>query len=99
MALAWVRELAPIIVHINLDKIGDSLKKDSHYRNQFETNTSGGLLKTSARKKWERGLFGTAYDRANYGERPKYGVQNIWNDYAGVSGCSQYGDSYIVLKD
>ena len=29
--------------------------QDSHYRNQFETNTSGGLLKTSAREKWERG--------------------------------------------
>jgi len=71
MALAWIRELAPIIVHLNLDKVGKFLLEDSHYRNQFETNTSGGLLKTSAREKWERGLFGTAYDGAAAFERPK----------------------------
>jgi len=99
MVLAWIRELAPIIVHINLDKVGKFFVEDSHYRNQFETNTSGGLLKTSAREKWERGLFGTAYDGAHAFERPKYGVQNIWNDHRGVVGAKQYGDSYIVLKD
>ncbi|CAE7869243.1 Slc24a2 [Symbiodinium sp. KB8] len=99
MALSWVRELAPLIVHINLDKVGQFFMKDTHYRNQFETKTSGGLLKTSAREKWERGLFGTAYDGARPAERPKYGVQNIWNDPRGVVGARQYGDSYIVLKD
>jgi len=99
MALSWVRELAPLIVHINLDKVGQFFVKDTHYRNQFETKTSGGLLKTSAREKWERGLFGTAYDGARPAERPKYGVQNIWNDPRGVVGARQYGDSYIVLKD
>jgi len=99
MALAWIRELAPLIVHIDLDKIGKFLKEDTHYRNQFETNTSGGLLKTSARVKWERGLFGESYDKAKNFERPKYGVQNVINDYRGVMGCVQYGDSYIVLKD
>mmetsp|Transcript_62470 Transcript_62470/g.167100 ORF Transcript_62470/g.167100 Transcript_62470/m.167100 type:complete len:594 (-) Transcript_62470:134-1915(-) len=100
MALAWVRELAPMIVHVNLEKLGEFLLKDSHYRNQFETNSSGGLLKPAARVKWERGLFGTAYNEETPGsERPKYGVQNIWNDYRGVIGCKQYGDSYLVLKD
>ncbi|CAE7243538.1 SLC25A24, partial [Symbiodinium pilosum] len=99
MVLSWIRELAPLIVHLNLDKVGHFFLKDTHYRNQFETNTSGGLLKTSAREKWERGLFGTAYDGAKPVERPKYGVQNIWNDPRGVVGARQYGDSYIVLKD
>lgn len=99
MALAWIRELAPIIVHINLDKIGNFLQKDTHYRNQFETNSSGGLLKFSAREKWEAGLFGTSYKAAKPFDRPKYGVQNIWNDYKGVQGCVQYGDSYLILKD
>ncbi|CAJ1457322.1 unnamed protein product [Effrenium voratum] len=93
MVLSWIRELAPIIVHINVDKIGKFFMEDSHYRNQFETNTSGGLLKTSAREKWERGLFGTAYDRASAFERPKYGVQNIWNDPRGVVGARQYGST------
>jgi len=56
-------------------------------------------LKTEARVKWERGLFGIAYDKASPFDRPKYGVQNIVNDFRGVMGCIQYGDSYIVLKD
>lgn len=99
MALAWIRELAPVIVHFDLDKIGQYLEGDTHYRNQFETNKSGGLLNTSAREKWERGLFGTCYDKAKAFDRPKYGVQNIWNDWRGVMGAKQYGDSYMVLKD
>merc|ERR1719408_293499 len=99
MALAWIRELSPILIHIDLDKVGDFLKTDTHYRNQFETNTSGGLLKTSAREKWESDLFGGAYDKATGFERPKYGAQNVINDYKGVTGCIQYGDSYLVLKD
>jgi hypothetical protein len=101
MALAWIRELAPIIVHVKLDKLGEFLLKDDHYRNQFETNTSSGLLKTSARIKWEKGLFGSAYDpnTTKHFDRPKYGVQNIWNDPRGVVGCLQYGESYLVLKD
>jgi len=99
MCLSWIRELAPIIVHLNLDKVGPFLLKDNHYRNQFEVGTSAGLLNTAAREKWERGLFGTAYDKAKGSQRPKYGVQNIWNDPQGVQGAKQYGDSYMVLKD
>eukprot|EP00928_Gymnodinium_smaydae_P088297 TRINITY_DN72409_c0_g1_i1.p1 TRINITY_DN72409_c0_g1~~TRINITY_DN72409_c0_g1_i1.p1 ORF type:complete len:651 (+),score=121.87 TRINITY_DN72409_c0_g1_i1:180-2132(+) len=99
MCLAWIRELAPVIVHVNLDRVGEFLLKDTHYRNQFETRSSGGLLNTAARVKWERGLFGQSYEDAEPFERPKYGVQNIWNDPRGVQGCKQYGDSYFVLKD
>lgn len=35
--------------------------QDTHYRNQFETKTSGGLLKPATREKWERDLFGGCY--------------------------------------
>jgi hypothetical protein len=99
MCLAWIRELSPIIIHINLDKVMPVLLDDTHYRNQFETNTSSGLLKPTIRVKWENKLFGPAYDDAEGFHRPKYGVQNVWNDHRGVMGCKQYGDSYIVLKD
>jgi len=99
MCLAWIRELSPIIIHVNLDTMAKFLQNDTHYRNQFETKTSGGLLSVSTRKQWERDLFGVAYDNAMPAERPKYGVQNVWNDHRGVLGCEQYGDSYIVLKD
>jgi hypothetical protein len=99
MTLAWVRELAPILVHTNLDKMMQFMEKDTHYRNQFETATSGGLLKPAVREKWERDLFGGNYDKAKGPERCKYGVLNVMNDYRGVVKCAQYGDSYFVLKD
>jgi len=51
MTLAWIRELAPIILHLNLDKMMKFLEEDTHYRNQFETATSGGLLKPAVREK------------------------------------------------
>ncbi|CAJ1338738.1 unnamed protein product, partial [Effrenium voratum] len=61
LTLAWIRELAPVIVHVNLDKMLPFMEKDTHYRNQFETQTSGGLLKPATREKWERDLFGGCY--------------------------------------
>lgn len=97
--LAFIREQAPIIVHLNLTKMMQFLESDTHYRNQFETATSGGCLSTSTRTRWERSLFGGCYDSATGFERPKYGVLNVFNDYQGVQACSQYGDSYLVLKD
>eukprot|EP00401_Gymnodinium_catenatum_P063094 CAMPEP_0117474320 /NCGR_PEP_ID=MMETSP0784-20121206/9224_1 /TAXON_ID=39447 /ORGANISM="" /LENGTH=629 /DNA_ID=CAMNT_0005268543 /DNA_START=14 /DNA_END=1899 /DNA_ORIENTATION=+ len=100
LTLAWIRELAPILIHVNLDKMLQFIESDTHYRNQFETQTSGGLLKPDVRKKWERDLFGGMYDKAPSGfERPKYGVQNVMNDYQGVVKARQYGDSYVILKD
>lgn len=100
LTLAWIREMAPILLHINMDKMLQFMEKDTHYRNQFETNTSGGLLKPDIRKKWERDLFDSAYDRSGQvKDRPKYGVQNVMNDYRGVVACKQYGESYLILKD
>lgn len=99
MTLAWIRELAPIIVHTNLEKMMTFFEKDTHYRNQFETATSGGLLKPAVREKWERDLFGGTYEKAKGFDRCKYGVLNPMNDYRGVVKCAQYGDSYLVLKD
>mmetsp|Transcript_78712 Transcript_78712/g.205281 ORF Transcript_78712/g.205281 Transcript_78712/m.205281 type:complete len:623 (-) Transcript_78712:159-2027(-) len=100
LTLAWIRELAPIIVHINMDKMLQFMETDTHYRNQFETKTSGGLLKPEVRKKWEKDLFDGAYDRSGQlKDRPKYGVQNVMNDHRGVVACKQYGESYLILKD
>jgi len=98
-ALLWIRDLAPIIVHVNLDTLGQFLLGDTHYRNQFETASSSGLLKPEARMRWEKRLFGQAYDDAQAFDRPKYAVQNVFNDFRGVMGAKQYGDSYMVLQD
>lgn len=99
MTLAYIRELAPIIVHVNLAKMMGFLESDTHYRNQFETKSSGGLLKTEVRERWERDLFGGSYDQAPGFQRCKYGVLNAMNDHRGVVRCNQYGDSYIILRD
>mmetsp|Transcript_120811 Transcript_120811/g.188675 ORF Transcript_120811/g.188675 Transcript_120811/m.188675 type:complete len:895 (-) Transcript_120811:344-3028(-) len=99
MTLAFVRELAPAIIHVDLDHIVDYLLRDTHYRNQFETNSSGGCMSHSLRKQWERNLFGAAYDKVEGTDRVKYGVLNVMNDKSGVAPCAQYGESYMVLKD
>lgn len=99
MTLSYIREFAPILIHVNLTKMINFFEKDTHYRNQFETHSSGGLLKPLVREKWEKDLFGDAYKGAKGFDRPKYGVLNAMNDHRGVVKCSQYGDSYIVLKD
>jgi len=99
ITLAYIREMAPILIHVNLDKMMPFLEKDTHYRNQFETKQSGGLLNTSVREQWEHDLFGGAYDGCQGAQRIKYGVANVMNDYRGVVSCAQYGDSYLVLKN
>jgi len=97
--LTWIRDLAPIIIHVDLDKIGKFLEHDTHYRNQFETKTSNGLLDEETRNAWERDLYGGTYSGAAPFHRPKYGVLDVMNDHRGVVCARQYGDSYITLKN
>merc|ERR1719330_2055951 len=97
--LTWVRDLAPIIVHVDVDVVLPFLEEDTHYRNQFETGASKGLLCLPKREEWERNLFGTCYDDAPAFERPKYGVLDVMNDNRGVLCARDYGDSYFVLKN
>lgn len=103
--LDFIREKAACIVHLQLDKVigdetlVDKLVTDTHYRNQFETHASGGLLDLGTRKQWEHDLFGDAYDNSEAFARPKYGVINIFKDPRGIQCASQYGDSYIELRD
>lgn len=97
-SLEWIRESAPIIVHVNLQLYGDQLAQDTHYRNQFETRTSGGTLDQKKRARWEDWLFGNAYTEAAPFDRCKYGVLNVINDPQGVRACKQYGYSYLLLR-
>eukprot|EP00927_Polykrikos_kofoidii_P022143 TRINITY_DN20730_c0_g1_i2.p1 TRINITY_DN20730_c0_g1~~TRINITY_DN20730_c0_g1_i2.p1 ORF type:complete len:1655 (+),score=292.53 TRINITY_DN20730_c0_g1_i2:723-4967(+) len=101
VVLGWVEELAPVLIHVNLDKVGQFLETDEFYRNQFETQTSGGAFDdgNQIRRQWESQLFGEAYQDVKPFERPKYGVLNVTNDYRGVASAAQYGDSFLVLKD
>jgi hypothetical protein len=97
--LTWIRDGAPIIIHIRLDDIGPYLEVDTHYRNQFETGSSSGLLDTATRMQRETDLFGGSYDNAVAFDRPKYGLLDVMNDYRGVVCAYHYGDSYLVLRN
>jgi len=96
--MRYIRDEAPIIVHIDLEASLKFLLKDTHYRNQFETNTSRGTLSHDTRRGWERRMFGGIYDKSNGFERVKYGVLNMVNDPKGIESCVYYGDSFFVLK-
>lgn len=97
--LSWVRDFAPLIVHVHFDRMVKFFKEDTHYRSQFETGKSCGLNNREVRERWERSLFQGAYDGAKDFERPKYGVLNVMDDYRGVVRAKQYGDGYLIMKD
>eukprot|EP00439_Symbiodinium_sp_Y106_P000016 s3877_g1.t1 len=57
------------------------------------------LTRIPRRTGWEQALFGDSYNDAKPFDRCKYGALNVTNDFRGVTSASQYGDSYLVLKD
>jgi hypothetical protein len=86
----FIRERATIIIHFDPLKTLNKLVNDTHYRNQFETGTSGGLMDTKQRKLWEDALFNGAYNDAKDVDRPKYGALNMSHDPHGIgTRCSQ----------
>lgn len=100
--MRFLRDEAPIIIHVAMEKTLHFLVSDSHYRNQFETSTSGGstnLSMSGGRRGWESRLFNKLYDSSTGFDRVKYGVLNIVKDPAGIASCSSYGESYMVLKN
>jgi len=98
VTLRWIRERAPIIIHVNLRTNGWLLSNDTHYRNQFETLTSNGTRDLKKRIHWEDQLFLSAYKKVPAFDRCKYGVLNVINDPQGVRCCKQYGTSYFLLR-
>lgn len=98
--LEWVREQAPIIVHFSFRAVGGRLAADTHYRNQFETQASGGFLGHAKRISVESKLFGLSYDNATGFQKVKYGALNFANEPVGLENCrAPYGSDYMVLKN
>jgi len=97
-ALRYIEHRAPIIIHLKLDQILPLLSKDTHYRNQFETGRTNGSNDLVARSGWEDKCFNNAYKESTPFHRPKYGVLNVVSDPRGITLCSSYGDSYLVLR-
>jgi len=104
----WLKHDAPIIIHVKLGEKRDGRDqvdlymndKDKKYRNMFEVEDSGrGCTDHDRRKGWERRMFGKTYDHVQNHERPKYGCLNLTGDPNGVPKATQYGASYLVLKN
>lgn len=93
-------------VHLHPDRVLggrtvlDALVADGVYRSQWETGTSNGGLTAvpgGDRDRWERRLFGGAYDDAPAIARPRYGALN-WRGRA-IGGAIRFGSSRLVLAD
>ena len=80
----------------------DAFLADDRYVNQFESKISPGSLGPTAgssRDGWEKTIFRGDYHTHPLipEERPKYGSLNA--DESAAGGATQYGNSYLVLKD
>ena len=64
--LQWVCSAAPIIIHVNLDRVLKFLVDDTHYRNRFETGTSGGSTDIVARKSLEVRIWAMIKDWSSF---------------------------------
>mmetsp|Transcript_93526 Transcript_93526/g.185565 ORF Transcript_93526/g.185565 Transcript_93526/m.185565 type:complete len:369 (-) Transcript_93526:36-1142(-) len=100
--LAYIREQAPVIIHVDIARHGALLADDTHYRNFFEVPgeaSDEGAIHAQSRLDWEARLFGGAYAKARSFDRCKYGVLNVTNDPQGVRCCAPvYGSSYFLLR-
>lgn len=84
--LEYIRHRAPIIIHLRVPCVLELLIRDTHYRSQFETGTSFGLLSHSARNAAEGLMFNRAYLKPEVTafEKCKYGVMNFTISTDGV---------------
>lgn len=64
-------EEAPLTIHLKCHTL-EMLLRDTHYRNQFETNTSNGRLTHPDRRVWENSLFNNMYELSSGFDRVKY---------------------------
>jgi len=64
---------------------------------RFPGSRGGGSDNETARKGWERRMYGDTFEGKNF-ERPKYGNLNLLANLGGDARSRQYGKSYLVLK-
>ncbi len=82
--------------------VAAGLLADGRYRSQFETGISNGgrtAVPGGDRTRWERTLFGGAYDGQPDGSaspRPVYGALDPFGDPYG--GSPRFGSSFVVLR-
>lgn len=96
--LEYIRDEVALVINIHVPQTLESLVNDSHYRNQFETQTSGGYLSNESRITWENNMFNNTYNEVIPFDRCKYGYININRNNRPTATTEGYGDSYLILK-
>ncbi len=81
--------------------VAGSLAADGVYRSQFETGVTNGSRSAflgGDRDRWERDLFGGAYQAPGVlpGERPRYGGLNLLRHADGA--CPRFGSCHVRLR-
>ncbi|RIV41666.1 DUF3626 domain-containing protein [Micromonospora radicis] len=81
--------------------VAEALAAEGRYRSQFETGISNGGLTAypgGDRDRWERRLFGGAYQRPGVppAQRPKYGGLNLLDHPDGA--CPRFGSCHLRLR-
>ncbi|WP_431729642.1 DUF3626 domain-containing protein [Verrucosispora sp. TAA-831] len=81
--------------------VAEALAAEGVYRSQFETGISNGGLSAypgGDRDRWERRLFGGAYQRPGVrpADRPKYGGLNLLDHPDGA--CPRFGSCHLRLR-
>jgi len=90
---SYIRDNAPLIIHLSLRNVLSFLLKDDHYRNCLEVRGHD-----AQRVKVESQLLHYPPETKPL-HRVKYGVQNILRDSRGVLSCYGYGPSYLKLRN
>ncbi len=97
LVFRYIRDCVPLVIHVNIKTLG-FLASDTHYRNQFETKTSGGKLHQGLRTEWENEMFNGSYNGVIPFDRCKYGCFNTNQHNSPIACAGNYGDNYFVLK-
>lgn len=107
-AVSRIKSAARVALHFHPDRPDHSLKTVAEslidggvYKSQFETGLSNGHLSAHPgghRDRWERQLFGGAYDLpgATVAHRPKYGALDLMLHPDGPA--PRFGSCYLLLR-
>ena len=90
--LKYIRDEAPIVIHLTQNCLSYLVRpEETHYRNMFEVNSTGGNPSFNDRIRYESNMFSSYYDGASAYQRVKYGCLNLTGDIEGVAEVP-YGD-------
>lgn len=102
LVMDYIKNDVKLIVHFSLNRIGQYMISDTHYRNLFEVLKSSGnpsCPSCPSRVTWEDNLFRKIYHDAEPSERVKYGCLRLLNSVKIGGSALGYGPSYMILKD